>query len=226
MRQLLATASLVLIAGCSSMPDAASSASDAPDGRSPLAIPFKGAASYAEALQTWRSAEDVNAWIGARFEYDMSRAILLSETQRSKNGTLPIARPDEFFAYPRGVCVDLSRFAVETLRVVDPQAKPSFLMIEFAPVSIAGNTLRLHWLAAFRHGGSHYFFADSKRPGHIAGPYATTQEFMQAYEKYRGRQIVAFRELASYERKTRTTVGVPAMAVRAALERPRIPTLP
>jgi hypothetical protein len=135
----------------------------------------------------------------------MARALRLSETQRGRAGRLPIARPEAFFDSPRGICVDLSRFAVETLRALDAEARPMYLMIEFAPVTIAGNTLRLHWLAAFRRNGSYYFFADSKRPGHMAGPYASSAEFIREYARYRGRQIVAFRELDSYERKQRAT---------------------
>jgi hypothetical protein len=100
--------------------------------------------------------------------------------------------------------VDLSRFAVETLRQVDPSANASYLMIEFAPVTIAGNTLRLHWVASYRRDGQWYFFADSKRPGHLAGPYATVQAFIDDYAAYRGRTIVAFKELPSYQRRQRS----------------------
>jgi hypothetical protein len=203
-RSALAIASLALVAACATAPESADPASDAPESRSTPTGPVKAVSSYSEALQTWRTAEDVNAWIGAAFQYDMARAMRLSETQRSRSGTLPIARPEEFFANPRGVCVDLSRFAVETLRELEPGAQPTYLMIEFAPVSIAGNTLRLHWLAGFRRDGSTYYFADSKRPGHIAGPYASSSEFIREYARYRGRQIVAFRELASYQRTPRT----------------------
>jgi hypothetical protein len=63
---------------------------------------------------------------------------------------------------------------------------------------------RMHWMAAFKRDGKHYFFADSKRPGHIAGPYASVQAFIAEYSAYRGRSIVAFRELESYQRKQRT----------------------
>ncbi len=203
MRHALAAAAVLLVAACAGMPGAADP-SDAPEARFASTVPFKSAPSYAQALKDWRTADDLNAWIGARFEYDKSRAMQLSETQRGRNGRVPIHRPDEFFSAPSGICVDLSRFAVETLRTVDPGAKPAYLMIEFAPVTVAGNTLRLHWLASFRRDGAHYFFADSKRPGHIAGPYASTREFIDEYAKYRGREVVAFRELESYERKTRT----------------------
>jgi hypothetical protein len=61
----------------------------------------------------------------------------------------------------------------------------------------------LHWLASYRREGRSYFFADSKRPGHIAGPYADVQEFINEYAKYRGRAIVSFRELESFQRKQR-----------------------
>lgn len=203
MRRLFAAALVVHLASCAGVPGA-NDPSDAPETRTASIAPFRTAPSYGEALKVWRGAEDLNAWIGARFEYDKSRAMQLSETQRGRNGRVPIHRPDAFFSVPSGICLDLSRFAVETLRAVDPGAKPAYLMIEFAPVSIAGNTLRLHWLASFRRDGATYFFADSKRPGHIAGPYASTREFIEAYAKYRGREIVVFRELDSYERKTRT----------------------
>lgn len=203
MRRLFAAALIIHLAGCAALPGA-TDLSDAPEARAASVVPFKTAPSYGDALRVWQGAEDLNAWIGARFEYDRARAMQLSETQRSRSGRVPIHRPDEFFSAPSGICVDLSRFAVETLRTVDPGAKPAYLMIEFAPVTVAGNTLRLHWLASFRRGGAHYFFADSKRPGHIAGPYASTREFIEEYARYRGREVVVFRELESYERKTRT----------------------
>jgi hypothetical protein len=193
----------VLAGACAAVPPTADPASDAPEGPRAAAPGYRAAPSYAEALRHWRTAEDVNAWIGARFEYDMARALRLSETQRSRGGRLPIHDPEAFYESPRGVCVDLARFGVETLRAIDPAAKPAYLMIEFAPVSVAGNTLRRHWVAAYQRDGRHYFFADSKRPGHIAGPYASTQAFVDDYARYRGREIVAHRERATYERQER-----------------------
>jgi hypothetical protein len=101
------------------------------------------------------------------------------------------------------MCVDLSRFGVETLRSIDPQSDSKYLMIEFAPMHVAGNTLRLHWLASFRRDGQIYFFADSERPGHIAGPYKDMRNFIHNYEQYRGRKIQAFREVESYKKQQR-----------------------
>jgi hypothetical protein len=103
---------------------------------------------------------------------------------------LPIHGAGAFYVSPSGVCVDLARFAVETLRVIDAQSNPRYLMIEFDPLTISGNTLRRHWIATFERGGQRYYFADSKRPGYVAGPYATTQAFIDDYAKYRGRRIV------------------------------------
>jgi hypothetical protein len=115
------------------------------------------------ALQIWKTAEDINAWIAANFSYDMARGVRLSETQRTKNEEFSIYPPSEFFNTKTGVCVDLSRFGVETLRRIDPQSDPKYLMIEFDPIQIAGNTLRRHWLVSFKRNGKSYFFADSKR---------------------------------------------------------------
>ncbi|MDD5335400.1 MAG: hypothetical protein PHS32_16835 [Rhodoferax sp.] len=201
MNRFLAPLLAIFLAACGTTADPAS---DAPERQRIRVGAFKDATSYSQALQVWRTAEDLNAWIGARFRYDMSRAMLLSESQRGRSGPLPIYPPHDFFTAPSGVCVDLSRFAVETLRQIDREAKANYLMIEFSPVTISGNTLRLHWLASFTRDGKYYFFADSKRPGHIAGPYANAAQFIAEYSVYRNRTIVAFRELDSYQRKRRT----------------------
>ncbi|HEY6513111.1 MAG TPA: hypothetical protein VI032_14085 [Burkholderiaceae bacterium] len=184
-------------------PPRADPASDAPEQRFAARGAAPAPASYAEALQTWRRAEDLNAWLGERFEYDGARALRLSESQRARSGTLPIHDPAAFFASPRGVCVDVSRFAVESLRVIDPQAKAGYLMIEFNPATLSGQTLRRHWVATFERDGQLYVFGDSKRPGHLAGPHADAAAFVADYARYRGREVVAFRQLPTYERQRR-----------------------
>lgn len=171
------------------------------------AAPAPAAASWREALARWRGAADVNAWIGERFEYDRERALQLSESQRGRGPAPAITAPEDFFAAPRGVCVDLARFAVETLRVLEPEAKPAYLMIEFAPVQIGGETLRLHWVALLERGGEVWVLGDSKRPGHLAGPYASVQAYVDDYQRWRGRDIVRWREAESYQRRTRTAAS-------------------
>lgn len=216
----LASAGLSLAALAS--PPAAVAGPDAPDDRRPRPASFVDAPSYAQALAAWRSAEDVNAWIGAKFEYDGERAVRLSETQRRANCAhpggserdstasarapcgMPVHPPATFFAAPRGVCVDLSRFAVETLARIAPELRPRYVMIEFDPVTIRGNALRRHWVAAFEREGKLYFFGDSKRPGHMAGPYESTKAFVDDYAIYRGRAVIAFAERSTYERTMRT----------------------
>jgi len=182
---------------------AANCFSDEPEYTCDVTLPFKAAETYKHALQIWKTPEDINAWIATNFSYDTTRAIQLSETQRRKNGRLSIYHPSAFFESKTGVCVDLARFGLETLISIDPHSDPKYLMIEFDPMQIQGNTLRLHWLVSFRRDGKTYFFADSKRPGYIAGPYSDTQAFINEYEQYRGRRIVTFRELKSYEKQQR-----------------------
>jgi hypothetical protein len=194
----------IVVAACGSVPPVASLPSDAPEARVRPETPLAPASSYVEALQVWHSADDLNAWIGANFEYDTSRAVVLSETRRPKSTRIPIPEPRDFFTAPRGVCVDLTRFAVETLRVIDPGSRPAYLVIEFAPISVAGNTFRLHWLAMFRRGEGFYFFADSKRPGYVAGPYLSIDRFIDEYAQYRRREVVSYRALDSYERRMRS----------------------
>lgn len=197
----LGVTALALLAACAraaALPD--------PDAPEPRAAPVAAVtlpSDYAEALQRWRRAEDLNAWIGAVFEYDSRRAIELSETQRARLGRIEVHPPAAFFANPAGVCVDLARFAVETLRSIAPASRPRYLMIEFDPVTISGNVLRRHWLVVFERENRFYFLADSRRPGHLAGPYATIAQFVDEYAQYRGRRIVAWRSLESHERKLR-----------------------
>ena len=80
-------------------------------------------------------------------------------------------------------------------------------MIEFEPVVIEGRTLRRHWVASFRRDGKLWVYADSRRPGHVAGPYDTIDAFIADYARYRGQTIVAWRETDSYLRRTRSVAG-------------------
>jgi hypothetical protein len=207
LRRLAAVCAVLLVNAGAAWPGAqeprADPMSDAPEQRSTARSDAPAMASYAQALRTWRRAEDLNAWLGERFEYDTARALRLSETQRERSGTLPIHEPAAFFESPRGVCVDVARFAVESLRAIDPQSRPGYLMIEFNPATLSGQTLRRHWVATFERDGQLYVFGDSKRPGTLAGPYADAATFVADYARYRGREVVAFRQLPSYERQRR-----------------------
>ena len=107
---------LLLLAGFANVLHAAEHFSDEPEYTHDSTVLFKAADSYEHALQVWKTPEDINAWIAANFSYDMARAMRLSETQRAKNAQFSIYTPSEFFDTKAGVCVDLSRFGVETLR--------------------------------------------------------------------------------------------------------------
>lgn len=157
--------------------------------------------SYTQALDTWKTAEDIKKWVAGSFTYDRPRAITLSANRKNGQKGISIYKPSDFFTAKAGICVDLARFGVETLNKIDPNSDPKYLMIEFDPIQINGNTFQLHWLVSFKKDGKKYFFCDSKHPGFLAGPYNSTQVFINEYEKYRGRKIVAHRELESYKKK-------------------------
>ena len=179
---------------------------DVPDERSRAVTAFTDAPSYEAAMRLWKTPGDINAWIGGRFTYDMDRAKRFASPVDGKSLAGGVLAPEQLFAGPTGICVDLARFGVESLRRIDPQAEARYLRIEFEPVSVGGATLRFHWLALFRHGGDVYVFADSKRPGHMAGPYASTDAFIADYAKYRQRAIVGYRELDTFRRTVKKTV--------------------
>lgn len=204
MHKTLVLFALFFLGGLVNLIHSAGPSSDEPEYARDPTVVFKAAVSYEQALKVWKTPEDINGWIAANFSYDRARALRLSETQRAKNERISIHDPSKFFDIKTGVCVDLSRFGVETLRRIDPLSDPKYLMIEFDPLQIKGNMLRLHWLVSFKRDGKTYIFADSKRPGYIAGPHEDLQGFITEYEQYRGRKIVAFRELDSYEKQRRT----------------------
>ena len=194
----------LFILGWSNVSHAQNSLPDEPEIERDLSLLYKAADSYNRALDLWKTAEDINKWIAASFIYDKVRAIKLSSSQRTKNEGISVYKPSELFESKAGVCVDLARFGVETLRIIDPNSDPKYLMIEFDPIQIDGNTFRLHWLVSFKRDGMRYVFCDSKRPGYIAGPYNSTQDFINEYEQYRGRKIVAHRELESYQKQQKS----------------------
>lgn len=194
----------IFILGWSNVSHAANSLFDEPEFERDLSVPYQSVDSYNRALDLWKTAEDINKWIDSSFIYDKARAIKLSSNQRTMNKGISIYNPSEFFESKTGICVDLARFGVETLRIIDQNSDPKYLMIEFDPIQINNNTFRLHWLVSFKRDGMKYFFCDSKRPGYIAGPYNSTQVFISEYEQYRGRKIVAHRELESYQKQRKS----------------------
>lgn len=179
-------------------------AADAPAARTQPPQPQPAFASWAQALAAWRGPDDVNGWIAARFEYDNDRAMRLSESERAAGRAVAIHEPGAFFDRPVGICVDLARFGVETLRAIAPELRPRYLMIEFTPALHRGQVLRRHWIASFERDGGHYFFADSRFPGRLSGPYASVQAFVDEYATIRQRAVVAFRQQDSHRRQERS----------------------
>lgn len=155
--------------------------------------------SYSEAIGNWKSIEEINQWIGKNFHYDMSRAIALG-SKRNDGPKIAIFSPDEFFTVKSGICVDLSRFAFETLKKVSPDTETFYLMIDFEPIEIQGSIIRKHWVLAYKQNDQFYVTADSKQPGVISGPYDSIKDFITGYEKFRERKVVSFKLLNDYKK--------------------------
>lgn len=159
----------------------------------------KDTTQYLETIGRWKSIEHINQWIGQNFHYDMSRAIALG-SKRNEDPKTTIFTPEEFFKVKSGICVDLSRFAFETLKKVDPEVEAYYLMIDFEPIEIQGSIIRKHWVLAYKLKDQFYITADSKVPGTISGPYDTIQDFITGYEKFRERKIERFKLLNDYKK--------------------------
>lgn len=156
-------------------------------------------ASYNIALQKWETVTEVNDWIKNNFSYDMERAKKLAENG-SERGKVNIYLPDEFYQIKKGICVDLSRFTVETINKIDSSKNAQYLMIEFEPITIDGKIIRKHWISIYEDIQGYYVLGDSKRLGHIAGPFEKVDDFIIEYEKYRERKIVSWKVLLNYKK--------------------------
>jgi hypothetical protein len=201
-------AACALDAGAQTLPDA-------PEPRARPAAAANAPKRYADALVQWRTPEDIARFVDATFEYDRARALALAEQPDARAARPAIHSPEAMFEKPQGVCIDLARFGVETLNRIDATYAARYVMIEFEPVVIEGRSLRRHWVASFRRDGKLWVFADSRRPGHVAGPYENVDAFIADYALYRGQRIVASRETDTYLRTQR--------AVARATPAPRTP---
>jgi hypothetical protein len=207
MKQWLLCVALACAPLCAA-PSAAQRLPDEPGvARTERSRPASTPARYADALATWKAPEDIAAFLDATFVYDRPRALALAESPGA-SARPSIHSPEQLFAEPTGVCVDLARFGVESLNRIDARFRARYLMIEFEPVTVAGRTLRRHWVALFERDGATYAFADSYRPGHVAGPFRSVDDYVADYAGVRARPIVRFEERASFERRTRATRSV------------------
>ena len=80
---LLALATAIAACATAPSPRLATAQDDSPEPWPPRVAPYREATTYPDTLRIWRTPEDVSAWMGARFSYDASRAILLSESARA-----------------------------------------------------------------------------------------------------------------------------------------------
>jgi len=130
-------------------------------------------------------------WVRDEFQYDLERALDLADDS-PVSAAAEIYTPRETFDARSGTCVDLCRFAVDTLRAIDPATPANYLMIEFEPLRIADRTLRRHWLAVGEYPLGLVVFADTKYPGEVSDPYPSLAVFVADYEVRRGRRVLGF----------------------------------
>lgn len=172
-----------------------------PDSRSPWA--HVGHRSYDDALANWKTPEDIARWARDAFRYDLDRALDLAEDSPVRANT-EVYTPRETFDARSGTCVDLCRFAVETLRAIDPATPVHYLMIEFEPVRIADRTLRRHWLAVYEHPLGLVGFADTKYPGELSDPHHSLAGLVANYEARRRRRVLGFALRTTFLKELKT----------------------
>lgn len=162
-----------------------------------------GHRSYDDALASWTTPEDIMCWARDEFRYDLERALDLAEDSPIR-ADAEIYTPRETFDARSGTCVDLCRFAVDTLRAIDPATPVNYLMIEFEPVRIADRTLRRHWLAVYEHPLGLVGFADTKYPGELGEPHRSLAALVADYEVRRERRVLGFELRTTFLKQLKT----------------------
>jgi len=156
--------------------------------------------SYEVMIKTWQTVYDVNNWIARNFRYDMQRAMQLASNSDAREKTR-IYNPEELYNTKKGACIDLVRFAYETIKSIDSTIYLKYLIIEFEPLQMSDRIFRRHWLVIYRENNHLYLMADTKRPGHISGPYTDISNFINQYEQYRERRILSYKLTDTYKKK-------------------------
>jgi hypothetical protein len=160
----------------------------------------EGISSYEASVKQWTTITDVNNWMKQNFHYEINRAKHLAENSSTREKT-GIYSPAELYQIKKGVCIDLSRFAVETINIIDTSKHVQYLLIEFEPIMIDSSIIKKHWTAIYQDVLGYYIIADSKRPGHVAGPYQNVDDFISEYQTFRNRKILSWKILPSYEKR-------------------------
>ncbi len=171
----------------------------------PKSIAFSDSLDYHNTIKNWHSIEDVHQWIASNFSYDLDRAMLLANNKKTKTN-LAIYNPEEFWKTKKGICVDVSRFAYESLKMIDSSAQVNYLKIEFEALNYNGSQFINHWLVSLKKPEGYYFFADSKRPKKLDGPYLQVKSFINKYEAFRQRKIKSYSLLDSYKKRLKAKV--------------------
>jgi hypothetical protein len=165
--------------------------------------PPAGPRTYDDALASWKTPEDIMRWVRDEFQYDLERALDFAEDSPA-SPAVEVYAPRETFNARSGTCIDLCRFAVDTLRAIDSATPVNYLMIDFEPVRIADRTLRRHWLAVYEHPLGLVVFADTKYPGELSKPDPSLAGFVANYEVRRGRRVLGFRLRTTFAKELKT----------------------
>ena len=146
--------------------------------------------SYSDAIASWKAPEDIALWMRDVFRYDLERALDLAEDNSVRSDTR-IFTPEETFSAGAGTCVDLCRFAVDTMR-----AHRSDDADELPHDRVrAGQNCKAHVAATLARQSTSIHLASScsqtrNTPGEINGPYRSLTQFLDVYEARRKRRVV------------------------------------
>lgn len=107
-----------------------------------------GQDSYDQAVQNWKSYQDVGAWLAKNFSFDRARLQLILGRVRAEGPTGLLAHsPAKTYEMKRGYCTDSAKLAIDALNRINLAYDARYVFIK----NKAGPAQ--HWVAGFKVDG-------------------------------------------------------------------------
>jgi len=136
------------------------------------------ASDFKTTVETWRSHEEVAAWLKREWRFNDAYAKQMSNTIKTKGPSAAVVKSaEETFISPDGWCKDAASFARDALNAIDTNYEAEYIFIKNKNTKAPN-----HWVTGFRRDGKLYVI-DYGAGSHwksmmgVHGPYNALNEY-------------------------------------------------
>lgn len=158
---------------------------------------------YDQAVQQWKSYQDVANWLDGNFQFDRGRLqTILGRVRQDGQLGLLARKPFKTFESKSGYCTDSAKLAIDALNRINPAYEAKYIFIK----NRAGPAQ--HWVTGFMVDGKVMVMDYGAAPDWSAmrglhGPYASLKEYGEFLSSLRMRgfamDFVEWREMPGQE---------------------------